>query len=208
MNYRNLDWDAMLDYLAQHSWVVLDNFLEPQEMDLLLQEFKEHRIQNDLHRAGIGNSYLYLKDKEVRGDSIVWIDKQNSAGHTLAFYNRMVLFMQELNRGLLLSMKEIEAHFALYPPGALYQRHVDQFKNNGHRILSFACYLNKNWKEGDGGELEILDGDDVLLFPPLAGRLALFRSDVVEHAVLKSNVNRVSITGWMLDRPIDLPIHY
>lgn len=207
MDYRNLEWGQMLDHLAEHSWVVLDQFLESDELDNLLLEFQEHREQEDLRKAGIGNSFLYLKDKEIRGDYIVWFDKHESLPHTLAFYKRMLDFMKELNHGLLLSMKEIEAHYALYPPGAFYKRHVDQFKNNGHRILSFACYLNKNWQDGDGGELEIFEGETSLRFAPIASRLVLFRSDVVEHSVLKSAKDRISVTGWMLDRPIDFPIH-
>ncbi len=208
MDYRNLNWEDLLDQLAERSWLVLDNFLSLEELNALLKEFEQHRKQEDLRRAGIGNAFHYQKDKEVRGDYIVWIDKEESASHTWSFYQRMLSFMGDLNRGLLLSMKEIEAHFALYPPGAFYQRHVDQFKNNGHRILSFACYLNRNWQEGDGGEIEIVDGDQIVVIPPLAGRLVLFRSDLVEHAVLKTHKDRISITGWMLDRPIDLPIHY
>lgn len=208
MDYRNLDWTSFLDELSEKSFVVLDHFLSPKEIEALLRDFQGHREAEELKRAGIGNTYLYQKDKEVRGDSIIWIDSEHSSPSSLSFYQKMMEFMQDLNRGLLLSMKEIEAHFALYPPGSFYKKHLDQFKNNGHRILSFACYLNPDWRPGDGGELEVFQEKESLLIEPLAGRLVLFRSDIVEHAVLRAYKDRISVTGWMLDRPIDLPIHY
>jgi len=39
---------------------------------------------------------------------------------------------------------------------------------------------------------------------PVAGRLVCFRSDIIEHEVLPSKKERLSITGWMLDQEADL----
>ncbi len=207
MDFHNLDWNKALDRLAERSWICLDNFLSLGELEALLAEFEAHREQEDLRRAGIGKSFHYQREEEIRGDYIVWIDPQHSAPASLAFIQRMKAFMLDLNKVLYLSMKDIESHFALYPPGTFYQRHIDQFKNSGHRILSFACYLNRDWAEGDGGELEILDGKETHQLAPISGRLVLFRSDLIEHAVLETKKDRISVTGWMLDRPIDHPIH-
>jgi SM-20-related protein len=39
---------------------------------------------------------------------------------------------------------------------------------------------------------------------PIAGRLVCFRSDVIEHEVLPSKKERLSVTGWMLDQEAGL----
>jgi SM-20-related protein len=37
---------------------------------------------------------------------------------------------------------------------------------------------------------------------PVAGRLACFRSDQIEHEVLQGQKERYSLTGWFVDRLI------
>lgn len=208
MDFRSLDWDLALDRLAEQSWIFMDHFLSKEEVQELLQEFQHHRAQEELKKAGIGNSYLFHKNEDIRGDYILWIDPKVSGPHSLALHDRMLELMRRLNYGLRLNMKEIEMHFAIYPPGAFYQRHFDQFKNNGHRILSFACYLNTHWETDHGGEIEIVEAEGPRKVEPLAGRLVVFRSDTVEHAVLETKRDRISITGWMLDRLLDHPLQH
>ena len=81
---------------------------------------------------------------------------------------------------------------------------MDQFRTDGARKISFICYLNPNWKPNDGGELRIHQDHGYFDIEPIAGRLACFRSEIVEHEVLKSYNYRYSLTGWMLNMPIGL----
>src|SRR5690554_1726629 len=60
-----------------------------------------------------------------------------------------------LNRTLLLGLDNYETHYALYPPGAGYSRHLDRFKDNPLRTVSVVLYLNSQWQPGDGGELRL-----------------------------------------------------
>jgi SM-20-related protein len=65
-------------------------------------------------------------------------------------------------------------------------------------------YLNKDWKEGDGGELKVSNEEGGFTVEPIAKRMLLFKSDVVEHEVLLTNVPRYSLSGWLLHQPASL----
>ncbi|QNR25902.1 2OG-Fe(II) oxygenase [Croceimicrobium hydrocarbonivorans] len=206
MNYVQSSLEEIADALAEQELVILDQFLSQQEVDALLRAFDYHAQEEDFKAAGIGNTYLYTQDKSIRSDRIMWLSDNPDKDALSDFKKRIEALMADLNPLLFLSLRDVEMHLAEYTPGAFYEKHVDQFKKNGHRILSFACYLNRGWQDGDGGELRIFKEGGHFDVEPLAGRLALFRSDTVEHAVRPAKVLRRSITGWMLDRPIDFPI--
>jgi SM-20-related protein len=108
--------------------------------------------------------------------------------------------IQFLNRALFLSLKDVEVHQTVYPIGSYYKRHLDQFKKDDARKLSVILYLNKNWTEENGGQLRIYTNDQYFDVLPIAGRLVCFRSDALEHEVMPATRERLSITGWILDR--------
>jgi SM-20-related protein len=62
---------------------------------------------------------------------------------------------QALNRTLLLGPFELEGHLSLYPPGARYRRHLDQFVGMGSRTPACVLYLNGGWTKEDGGTLRL-----------------------------------------------------
>ena len=119
---------------------------------------------------------------------------------------------QELTKAygkvLAVDLDEVEAHYAIYPPGSGYNRHRDRFRDNdasssagSSRILSLVCYLNDDWREADGGALRLhLDPDapeeggtvDVW---PQAGSSICFLSEL-EHEVLPATRERLSIAAW------------
>lgn len=197
--------DQIADSLAEKEFCIIDQFLSADAVVRLKEVMDHHREQEAFHKAGIGQLHNFQIDRDIRGDRIKWISKEEAMAPTLYFLQRIEGLMADLNRALFLSLKDYETHFAIYPPGTFYEKHVDQFQSSGARKISFAFYLNENWSETDGGELRLFEGDEYLDIEPIAGRLAVFRSDTVEHEVMSTNVNRYSITGWMLDRPIDLP---
>lgn len=197
--------EELADALAEQEYYVLDDFLSEKEVMGLREAFAHHREQENFQRAGIGNAHLYQVDRDIRGDYIKWIDPEEAFPAALHFLQKIDSLMQDLNRLLFLSLKDFECHYAIYPPGTFYEKHLDQFRSTNNRKVSFACYLNPDWKMEDGGELRLFLGEEELDVAPIAGRLALFRSDTVPHEVLTTNADRYSITGWMRDRPIDLP---
>lgn len=196
----------LADTLADQDYIVIDDFLNLEETDDLIALVSLHLNEKNFSAAGIGKGDEYEVDRSVRGDLIKWLDPATalpSAGHLLG---RIEKLMKQLNRLLFLSMVDFECHLAVYPPGSYYEKHFDHFKNRNFRKLSFVIYLNKNWLPNEGGELILhRPEEDVSIFP-FAGRMVLFRSDCVEHEVKVTERQRFSITGWMLDRPVDWPL--
>lgn len=111
---------------------------------------------------------------------------------------------QAINQGLFLGLEDFECHFALYPPGAFYKRHLDRFRDDDRRMVSAVLYLNEGWQPEDGGQLRMfLDGDREHDVQPRAGTLVVFLSGDVPHEVLPAGRERLSLTGWFRRRGND-----
>jgi len=107
----------------------------------------------------------------------------------------------ELNREAYLGLIELELHYARYPPGAGYARHVDQPFGSSQRKVSLVLYLNADWAPHHGGVLRIHETDDRTLdIDPLGGRLVCFLTPGREHEVLQARRERLSISGWFRGR--------
>lgn len=171
---------------------VFGNFIDANEVIQLLEAFELKRTQ--LKSAGIGKGDQFTKEESIRKDKIVWLEKNDNHLSEL-FFDKVNALVTGLNRRCFLGLNDYEFHFACYGPGAFYKRHKDTFSNDSERKISAIIYLNQNWKEGDGGELCIYS-EQTLTVQPLAGTLVLFESHI-EHEVLKSNTQRISITGWL-----------
>ncbi|MBC9252657.1 2OG-Fe(II) oxygenase [Pseudomonas alcaligenes] len=190
----------IIDDLATRGWSQLDNFL-PQTLTLELAEECRARAQRGaLAPAGVGRGQALAVREGVRGDRIEWLEvgQQPACDQYLA---AMDALRQALNQALYLGLEDYESHFALYPPGAFYQKHLDRFRDDDRRTLSAVFYLNDDWQAAQGGALRIYPGDgapqDLL---PCAGRLVLFISAELPHEVLPATRERLSLTGWFRRR--------
>ncbi|HRG79799.1 MAG TPA: 2OG-Fe(II) oxygenase [Cyclobacteriaceae bacterium] len=192
------------DGIAETGYAVIDDFLSPEEVNSILQldEFKTGLLQ--FKKAGIGQKQEKQINEAIRGDYIEWIDRTAARPPLQAYLTKLNELISFVNQTLFLSLKDYEVHMTIYPAGAYYKKHLDQFKKDDHRKLSVICYLNKNWKVEEGGQLRIYRQEESLDVLPVAGRLVCFRSDLLEHEVLPSTRNRLSLTGWMLDQYSDL----
>lgn len=195
-----LNW---FDQLADNDFVVIDDFIRPELYHTIFNFFKDRIADDDLKRAGIGALGDYAIDKKIRGDHVFWLDRKRDKDLS-EFYELVNELIEKLRRYCFLSISDFEFHLAHYPAGTFYKKHVDQFKGRNNRLISFVLYLNPQWKEGDGGELIIFDKDGEIKVEPLAGRLALFKSDIVKHEVAMTTTDRYSLTGWLLNNPVGL----
>ena len=195
----NPHYEAIADGLALHGYAVIDQFLSQQQVDAILA-IEDIRTTKNLKRAGIGNNQSLQVIENIRGDYIHWLDRATAPQPVLVYLDLLEGLITYLNEALFLSLKDYEGHFTVYPPGAYYKRHLDQFRFDDHRKLSVICYLNTGWREGHGGQLRMYLPDQTVDVLPVAGRLICFRSDQIEHEVLPATRERLSITGWMLDR--------
>lgn len=197
-------FDSIADGLADTGYAVIDQFLSQKEVDKILglTEFQEASTQ--FKKAGIGKKNDLQINEAIRGDFIQWLDKTTAPAPTRVYLDRLHEMVTYLNQALYLSLKDVEIHMTVYPPGSFYKRHLDQFKQDDHRKLSVICYLNNEWREEHGGQLRMHIDKRIHDFLPIAGRLVCFRSDEIEHEVLPATRERKSLTGWVLDQYSDL----
>ena len=188
-----------MDDISSKDYVIIDHFLR----DELYTEIKTFFLGKlpSFKEAGIGAHADYQIDTKIRGDFTYWLDRNRDAQLT-GYWDLLDETMYIFNRYCYLSLSGYEFHLAHYPSGGHYDKHLDQFENRNNRMISMIIYLNDDWKQGDGGELEIFEKDgSSFLVEPLAGRCVMFKSAEVPHAVLKAHKSRFSLTGWLLHQP-------
>lgn len=136
----------------------------------------------------------------VRGDMTRWLDDAACGPASARFLALLDQLRRDLNRELMLGLHEVEAHYALYPPGAGYARHRDRFRDDDARVVSLVCYLNDDWPDEAGGQLRLHLPDGTRDIAPRMGTTALFLSDEVEHEVMPATRERLSIAAWFRRR--------
>lgn len=154
----------------------------------------QNRLMNS---AGTGNEQAAVLNRLVRSDMIYWLDRKHNDVHENDFFDLMDSFVLYLNQTCYTGIKSYEFHYTLYEKGSFYQKHTDQFQQNGSRAFSMVMYLNENWTTKDGGELCIYHLDNVQQVTPTNGKSVFFKSDELAHEVLQTNTPRMSITGWL-----------
>jgi SM-20-related protein len=175
---------------------VRDQFLAPEEVRALVECAHTRRARGDFEPARIGNDRTLQRREDIRGDSTCWIAAP-LLGAEAALLEELEHLRLELNRDALLGLFELELHYAWYPPGAGYARHVDQPRGRTQRRVSLVLYLNEEWTPEAGGALRIYDANDRYRdVEPMAGRLVCFLTAGREHEVLPTRRPRLSISGW------------
>lgn len=188
------DFPAMIDALASDGWAEVRGFLSADEVAQLAAISARRR--NDFHRAGIGRATGQTVSDDIRRDDVLWVD--NLDPELVFVMQRFADYQQQLNRELYLGLNELELHFAAYPPGGFYQRHLDQHRQQDTRVITVVLYLNPpDWQESDGGQLRIyLDDGRQVDVQPAGGTLVTFLSNRFEHEVIPAQRERLSLTGW------------
>ncbi len=196
--------DTLIDALAEQGWVEQADFLSPSLTRELAEECRRRAANGQLTPAGIGRGDAQQVREGIRGDHTDWLEPGQSPACD-RYLTLMDELRQQLNRQLFLGLEDFECHFALYPPGTFYQRHLDRFRDDDLRTVSAVIYLNEDWRDTDGGQLRLyLDdgaaGERLLDVQPQGGRLACFLSAEVPHEVLPASRERLSLTGWFRRR--------
>jgi SM-20-related protein len=190
--FENLITDFIRDKVG-----IAEHFLNP---DLALH-LKENLMvlfsENKFHTAGTGNNTTIQQNNANRGDSIYWLDRTHNDPFENEFFTLMDSFVLFLNASCYTGITGYEFHYTLYEKGSFYKKHFDQFRNNDSRQYSMIMYLNTNWQKVDGGELCIYQEKAQQRISPENGKLVFFKSNEMLHEVLKTNVPRMSITGWL-----------
>lgn len=198
--------DAVLDQISseiyQNSFAIIDNFISGDFCKALLEEQNSLLKAGKFREAAVGNGDKKLVKPEIRNDAVLWMDSEALTPLQAAYWDKIEEIRNVLNQRCFLGLRSFEGHFARYPKGSFYKRHLDQFQQVSYRVITVILYLNQNWKSVDGGELRMYfpqeDGSeriqDVL---PEGGRLVIFLSGEIPHEVLPTHRERISITGWL-----------
>lgn len=190
--------DEMIDALVEQGFYAGKALIEPGLCQALYREVEDRAQQDVLTRAGIGRGRDFEQRLDVRGDAIHWLDRESLAQRR--YLDAMAELQQALNAALFLGLFEYEAHFARYPEGAFYRRHLDSFRGRANRVVSTVGYLTPDWSPRAGGEMVIFDEQapdrEVARVAPEAGTLVCFMSEQIPHEVLPTHRPRASIAGW------------
>lgn len=191
--------ESHLDSFERAGFAVLDEFMTESDA-LALRDFILNQAASGLLRkAGIGRQHDFAIEESRRGDFIQWIDTCNAPEAALHFLEMIDALRIAFNRNFYLGLQDFETHYTVYPPGTRYERHVDRHQSGSSRRVSFVFYLNPGWSSEHGGELVVYQHSGIShRIEPVFSRLAVFLSEL-EHEVLVTRHDRVSITGWMRD---------
>ena len=194
---------AIARALIETDWVSRARFLPAGRIAALRRESEALRAAGAFRAAGIGHHAERRGD--VRGDEILWLGGAVDAPEAGRLFREEFAALQRIiNAETFLGLDEFEGHYAAYPPGAGYARHLDRFREQNRRMVSLVLYLNADWTPDDGGELCLYaaaDADEpAVRIRPEAGTLVCFLSEQVPHEVKAARRTRLSLTGWFRRR--------
>lgn len=189
-------FDDIADALVERGYWVADNALPESLLNNLLAHFNQLQAA-EFKAAGVGRQTDFQVQPDIRADKIHWIT--NNTPTTTEFLDWMDGLRIAINQRLFMGLFDYESHFAFYPVGAFYKKHVDAFRGQSNRVLSTVLYLNQHWLPENGGELVVYAEDDSRVLEkisPTFGCLVIFLSEKFPHEVLPANRERKSIAGW------------
>ena len=170
-----------------------------------------------LRVAGMGGA-LRWEQRASRGDRMLWVP--GGAANTTARGGLRTLLdgFEALRAQLAAAMPELgltqrtSVQIACYPgSGERYVRHFDAIRGRDdhgeQRRITALYYTNHAWCEAHGGALRLIAGGsgEHVDVAPLLDRLAIFRSEIVEHEVLPTFAPRYAVTCWMYGQPVAVP---
>lgn len=194
--------DRISAEIYQNSYVIIDDFIDEEFRKALLKEQTGLLEKGMFRHAAVGKGGQKQVRTEIRSDEVLWMDSDDLSPLQAAYWEKVEQIRQALNQRCFLGLRSFEGHFARYPVGSFYKKHLDQFQAVPHRVVTVILYLNDSWSSEDEGALRMYfpqeDGteliEDVL---PLGGRLIVFLSAEIPHEVLPTKKERISITGWL-----------
>ena len=181
---------------------IRDQFVSAADVLALRECARTRELRGGFAPARVGGQGSEQRRDNIRGDFTCWLREPLQPPERVLL-KRLEELRRQLNSDAFLGLFELELHYAKYPAGSAYSRHVDQPMGSTQRKVSLVLYLNPEWQPTDGGILRIHGADDAFLdVEPIAGRLVCFLTPSREHEVLQARRERLSISGWFRSAPI------
>lgn len=197
-----MDFARIIADLTARGWSRVGDFLAPEEIQALAAEVRTLSEAGALQPASVGRGPGAGVREEIRRDQIRWLDEHSPTLAETHYWARIEALRGALNRELFLGLESFEAHYAVYPPGAFYRRHLDRFATADERSISCSLYLNEDWEAEDGGALRLELAEGAVEITPRMNSLVIFRSDEIWHEVRPAARVRFSLTGWFRRRAL------
>lgn len=195
------EFEKIIDGILTQGYGYSDALLSFEEVQALQETFDLRLSTGQFRPAAVGNQAERQILSDIRGDIICWLSEPGLFPAEAAYFDRIEAMINYFNRTCYLGLLDAELHYAEYPVGAFYKRHLDRFRTDSRRKLSVICYLNQDWLPEEGGQLILYPSENQIeRIQPLAGRLVCFESDKLEHEVVSATRARRSITGWLRTR--------
>jgi len=195
--------EQLVQDVYQNGYAVIDNFIKEDYRKRLLDEQQDLLRHGQFRHAGVGKGDAFTIRPEIRSDKVLWMDSFNLTPIQSEYWALVDQVRVNINQRCFLGLRSFEAHFAMYPPGSFYLRHLDQFHQVKYRVVTIILYLNDEWTPEDGGALRMYlpaeGGEEVLDVYPEGGKLVAFLSAEIPHEVMTTYKERISITGWLRD---------
>jgi SM-20-related protein len=205
-----------LQELAANGCVIIENFLPENLQEALRQDVHSLRENSKFNVAKIGQDATNSLNTDIRVAETCFLGPSKLSDIPDASRSQLYSVLDQLQQDLPqpLDQNLSEFLYAYYPKGGFYRRHRDAIPGSASTLRKFSLllYLNKDWKEENGGRLRLhMDsGGDFLPegeepkfrdVDPRGGTLVLFESDKFPHEVLDTQAERVAIVGWY-NRPV------
>jgi SM-20-related protein len=189
-------YEKIIDDYLNNGYCIIDNWLDTSETILLRSELDMLNEADSFRKSAIGNRLNENLERSIRSDFIYWLDETKYAQ---IFFSKINNFIEYINKTCFAGIVTKEFHYAIYPRGSFYKKHIDTFQNDDRRTISIVCYLNEIWQPSFGGQLKLYLNDKNLEIFPTNGKIVLFDSKTIEHEVLpvRTENKRLSIIGWL-----------
>lgn len=186
----------LIEDITAQDWGIIPDFLPAHLTHVLAQDLLRRQGAGEFKPAGVGKAQIRT---DIRGDATLWWQDADLIDAQKTYYQNINTLREALNEAFFISLQTFECHYASYPIGAFYQRHLDSFRQNNSRFISCILYLNTDWQASEGGALRVYNADNEThtdIFPTF-GTLVCMRSETMWHEVLPVHRTRYSITGWL-----------
>jgi Rps23 Pro-64 3,4-dihydroxylase Tpa1-like proline 4-hydroxylase len=190
-------FDTIIDSYLTDNIGIDPGFLNKALCAGLQQNILQLQREDKMTAAGIGNKEANRSTQQMRSDTICWMDKKHDNVFEQEFLTQVEGLIERLNSTCYTGINSYEFHYAVYEEGSFYKRHRDQFKTDDNRKFSLINYLNDDWLEEDGGQLVVYQNDTAQKIQPQIQKAVFFKSDEMEHEVVKANRQRMSVSGWL-----------